>query len=163
MGSGKSTVGKVLSRELAVEFVDLDQAIVEREGQSVSDIFATKGEAYFRELEVKVLREVSELHPNAVISLGGGTPCAHGAMEYILSRGVAVYLKLSVGMLTSRLLSAKQKRPLLEGKSPEELREFIAEHLAQREPHYQRAQITVDNSSRNIAPLLSALEYYQKK
>ncbi len=163
MGSGKSTVGKVLSRELSMEFVDLDQAIVEMEGRSISDIFASDGESYFRELEAKALREVTSQRPNAVIALGGGTPCQAGAMDYVLENGVVVYLKLSVGALVVRLSNAKHKRPLVADKSPQELRDFIEKHLREREIFYERAHVIVDNSTRNIAPLLSALEYYQKK
>ncbi len=163
MGAGKSTVAKVLSRELGVKYLDLDQQIEVIEGRTISEIFAQDGEARFREIERDALRSVSESNPDTIISLGGGTPCFHNSMEYVIENGVAVYLKLAPTALAHRLLNAKAKRPLLEGKTAEQLLVFIEDQLEKREVYYNKAQIVVDNSTRNIQPLLLALDYFQKK
>lgn len=163
MGAGKSTVAKVLSRELGIKNLDLDQQIEQIEGRTIPEIFAQDGEQRFREIERDTLRQVSQENPDAIISLGGGTPCFYDSMDYVIENGVAIYLKLEPKMLVNRLLNAKGKRPLIEGKTPDELRVFIEEQLSGREIYYNRAQIVVDNSSRNIQPLLLALDYFKKK
>jgi shikimate kinase len=83
MGSGKSTVGKELARILSVPFVDLDSEIEKSENKSVSQIFDERGAIYFRKKEKLVLEEVLSSEKNTVLSLGGGTPCYFGSMNYL--------------------------------------------------------------------------------
>ena len=75
MASGKSTIGKILAKELNLSFIDLDHYISDREQMSIPEIFNQKGEIYFRKIETKCLLEVLEKEQEFILSLGGGTPC----------------------------------------------------------------------------------------
>lgn len=141
MGSGKTTVGKLLTEKLGYSFVDMDHHIEEKQFKTVSQIFAELGEKKFRLLEQQCLHEVAEFE-NVVISTGGGAPCFFDNMEYMNARGLTVYLKLSPEQLAERLEASKvNKRPLLAERKGEELRRFIADGLAKRETFYANAAL----------------------
>lgn len=139
MGAGKTTLGRALAKELKIEFIDLDNYIEERLCKSISQIFAEKGEEGFRDIERRMLHEAGEFE-NVVISTGGGTPCFFDNIEYMNRQGATVFLDVPVERLFIRLSIARKKRPLIMGKSDEELRCFIAEQLAKRLPHYSKAK-----------------------
>lgn len=139
MGAGKTTLGRALGKKLGIEFIDLDSYIENRYCQSVSQIFADKGEEGFREIERRMLHEVGEFE-DLIISTGGGTPCFFDNIEYMNNQGATVFLDVPVERLFIRLSIAKKKRPLIMDKSDEELRAFIAEQLAKREPYYIKAR-----------------------
>lgn len=141
MGVGKTTIGKQLSNELGVEFIDLDKFIENRYRTTVRDIFAKKGEDKFRKIEHEMLREVATFH-NVMIATGGGTPCFFDNMDLMNQQGVTIYIKASVEQLVSRLLASKNIRPIIKDKAPDELGQFVAEHLVQREVYYSQAKIT---------------------
>lgn len=143
MGSGKTTVGKALSKETGMMFYDLDWYIESRMRKSVSQIFAEKGEEGFRKIEYNMLHEVAEFE-DVIISCGGGTPCFFDNMDYLNQQGDVVYLKATPETLYKHLLMAKVERPLLKGKSPEELIGYITEHLKERAPFYEKAKYTLD-------------------
>ena len=143
MGSGKTTVGKALSKETGMMFYDLDWYIESRMRKTVSQIFAEKGEEGFRKIEYNMLHEVAEFE-DVIISCGGGTPCFFDNMDYLNQQGDVVYLKATPETLHKHLLMAKIERPLLKGKNTEELIAYITEHLEQREPFYQKARYTLD-------------------
>ena len=139
MGSGKTTVGKALSKETGMMFYDLDWYIESRMRKSVSQIFAEKGEEGFRKIEYNMLHEVAEFE-DVIISCGGGTPCFFDNIDYLNQQGEVVYLKASPETLYKHLLMAKIERPLLKDKSADELIAYITEHLKQREPFYEKAR-----------------------
>lgn len=141
MGAGKTTVGKALAKELGVMFFDLDWYIENRFCKKIPQIFAEEGEEVFRQRERNMLHEVAEFE-NVVISLGGGAPCFFDNMEYINRQADTIYLKGTPEILYQHLLMAKGKRPLLEGKSKEELMAYIQTSLAAREPFYSQAKYT---------------------
>ena len=143
MGSGKTTVGKALSKETGMMFYDLDWYIESRMRKTVSQIFAERGEEGFRKIEYNMLHEVAEFE-DVIISCGGGTPCFFDNMDYLNQQGDVVYLKSSPETLYKHLLMAKVERSLLKGKSAEELIAYITEHLAEREPFYQKAHHILD-------------------
>ena len=143
MGSGKTTVGKALSKEMGMMFYDLDWYIESRMRKTVSELFAERGEEAFRKIEYNMLHEVAEFE-DVIIICGGGTPCFFDNMDYLNQQGDVVYLKATPETLYKHLLMAKVERPLLKGKSPEELIAYITEHLKEREPFYQKARHTVD-------------------
>ena len=140
MGSGKTTFGRALASTTGRQFIDLDEYIVNRFRKSVTDIFREKGESGFRDLEASMLREVGEFE-DVVIACGGGTPCCHDNMEYMLSRGLTVFLDTSEKCICRRLISNSSRRPLISGKSADEIKRFVHSNLAERMPHYRRAVI----------------------
>ena len=141
MGAGKTTLGKAFARNLNIPFVDLDWYIEERYHKTVSELFAEKGEAVFREIERKMLHEVSEFE-NVVISTGGGTPCFFDNMEYMNKHGITIFLSASPEVLLKRLRVATGSRPILQGKKEDELYLFIVEKLEERMKFYSQAQHT---------------------
>ncbi len=143
MGSGKTTVGKALSKETGVMFYDLDWYIENRMHKSVSQIFAERGEEGFRKIEYNMLHEVAEFE-DVIISCGGGTPCFFDNIDYMNLQGDVVYLKSKPETLYQHLLMAKVERPLLKNKTEEELIAYITEHLKEREPFYSKARYTLD-------------------
>ena len=145
MGAGKTTVGRALSKELGFPFYDLDWYIENRRHKTVSEIFAEQGEEAFRKIEYNMLHEVAEFE-NVIISCGGGTPCFYDNIDYMNQQGQVVYLKATPEVLYQHLVMGKGDRPLLKGKSKEELMTFIREQLEKREPFYSKAQYTLDVS-----------------
>lgn len=152
MGCGKSTIGKKIAKILGLSFIDLDEYIENKYRISISDIFSTKGEAYFRTIESETLKEVSIIN-NAVISLGGGTPCFNDNIAFIKKSGVSVYIKLPVRVLFDRLKQAKQSRPLIVNKTDNELLDFISLSLKNREGYYEQADIIFEDLAFNKVSL----------
>lgn len=146
MGAGKSTLGKALAKTMNLQFIDLDDFIVNRQHKTIKEIFAEVGEEGFRRIERNVLEEVSTFE-DVVISLGGGTPCFFDNMEIVRRSGRSVYLKPSEEVLLARLIHGKHKRPLLAEKNDEEILAFIREQLAWREPFYNQAEIVFNASN----------------
>ncbi|MBR5988326.1 shikimate kinase [Prevotella aff. ruminicola Tc2-24] len=145
MGAGKTTIGKALSQELGIVFYDLDWYIENRMRKTVTQIFAEKGEEGFRLIEHNMLHEIAEFE-DVIISCGGGTPCFFDNMDYLNEQGQVIYLKATPEVLYKHLLMSKGERPLLKGKSPEELITFIREQLEKREIFYNKARYTLDVS-----------------
>lgn len=147
MGSGKSTVGRVLSEMLGCGFTDLDTYIENRRHKTVKDLFAAYGEEGFRRIEKSLLEEVCEFQ-DMVVACGGGTPCHGDNMATMSRHGTTVYLYAPTERLYSRLSRprSKAKRPVIAGKSDEELLRFIADSLREREAYYRRADIVFDTS-----------------
>lgn len=143
MCAGKTTVGRALAKKLGCTFYDLDWYVEERYHTKVARIFAEEGESRFRELERRMLHEVAAFE-DIVLSCGGGTPCFFDNMDYMNATGRTFYLKASPEILMQHLAISKGERPLLKGKSPEELRTFITEQLTLRAPFYEKAQHIID-------------------
>lgn len=143
MGAGKTTVGKALSKDLDMPFYDLDWYIESRMRKTVKQIFDERGEEGFRKIEHNMLHEVAEFE-NVIISCGGGTPCFFDNMDYMNAQGETVYLKATPEVLYGHLKMGRTVRPLLLNKTPEEVRVFIREQLAEREKFYGKARHTLD-------------------
>lgn len=143
MGAGKTTIGKALAKELGVTFYDLDWYIETRMRRTIKQIFDEKGEEGFRRIEHNMLHEVAEFE-DVVVSCGGGTPCFYDNIDYMNSQAQVVYLKASPEVLYEHLQMGRRVRPLLLGKSPEEVRTFIVEQLAKREEFYTKANYTLN-------------------
>jgi len=152
MGSGKSTVGKKLASQLGYDFADHDELIEKAVGKSVSEIFQEDGEERFREMEHHLLISLMT-KDNVVISTGGGTPCHYNNMQLMNENGLTIYLKMSADTLVNRLRNAKTERPILAGKSAEDLYNFIVTHLENREPFYSEAQYKVKAKDLDIKEL----------
>ncbi len=158
MGSGKTTLGKKLANKLGYHFVDLDEAIEQHEQKSIVSIFENQGEDFFRTIESKMLDEILTTTSNVVLSVGGGTPCYFNNMELINKQATSIYLKYNVGMLYSRLISAKTKRPLIAKKSDEELKDFIQKTLLEREGFYNQSNIIVEGNNITTEIILHQLD-----
>lgn len=145
MGAGKTTVGRALSKAIGVPFYDLDWYIEQRMRRSVRQLFDERGEEGFRRVERNMLHEVAEFE-EVILSCGGGTPCFFDNMEYLNRQGETVYLKAAPDVLYAHLRMGRAVRPLLLGKTPDEVRAFIQEQLAAREPYYYKAKHVIDVS-----------------
>lgn len=152
MGSGKSTISKYVANLLMLPVLDLDNYIEEREKKTISEIFESKGEIYFRKKEHEYLKELLASKDPFVLALGGGTPCYAGNMNHIIENEntTAVYLQLNLNTLVSRLENQKEKRPLIAQLEKEKLQEFIAKHLFERRSFYEQANIIVKADKKSV-------------
>ena len=147
MGSGKSTIGKILSENVGIPFYDLDEVIEEHENMSVKNIFEEKGEVYFRKLEHLLLNAFINKNEHFVLSLGGGTPCYANNHEVLKRADVhSFYLKTSVDVLCKRLKKEKDSRPLIAELNEVQLKEYINKHLFDRNYYYFKSKHIIDSS-----------------
>ena len=143
MGAGKTTIGRALAKELGLDFYDLDWYIENRRRKKIPQIFEELGEEGFRKIEHNMLHEVAEFE-DVIISCGGGTPCFFDNIDYMNQQAQVVYLHCTPEVLHGHLLMGRVERPLIKGKSPEQLISFIKEQLATREQYYTKARYTLD-------------------
>jgi shikimate kinase len=142
MGCGKTTIGRLLAAQLNWEFVDLDEHIVAHEQMSIEQIFAVRGEPYFRRMELMLLERLIG-HDRLVIALGGGTPVQEAAWP-LLRHGIVIYLRCHPDELFRRLKDDHQ-RPMLGRMPPYERLLHIKNLLSVREPFYRRADFIIDS------------------
>jgi len=164
MGSGKTTIGQLLAKRIGYDFIDYDQFISQKENASISDIFTSKGEIYFRKKEALYLKELLKVtKTKKIVSLGGGTPCYGNNMQDIKDSGVtSVYLNVPVIELTRRLWDEKSQRPLVANQeSKETLEEFVRKHLFERSFYYNQAskviKVTDQNESQIVEEIIATL------
>jgi len=143
MGSGKSTVGRILSRHLGFEFIDTDQKFEETYRISITDFFSKYGEENFRLMERKILQETFQTD-NLIISTGGGTSCYFDNLGLMKKSGITIFLSMNVENLTNRLIHARKKRPLLMDMQVDQLHDHIHHQLEKRLSYYCLADITID-------------------
>ena len=143
MGAGKTTIGRILAKDLGIPFYDLDWYIETRMRKKVKQIFDERGEDGFRIIEKNMLHEVAEFE-DVVMACGGGTPCFFDNMDYLVGQGDVVYLRGTPDVLFRHLKMGKGVRPLLLGKNDEELLEYIKENVEKREVFYMKANHIVD-------------------
>lgn len=156
-GSGKSTLGKQLALALELPVVDTDKIIIAEEHSSIEEIFAQKGETYFRKCEHEVLKQLCSGTPT-VISLGGGTPCFNNNINLILKHGRSIFLDVSPETLTKRLFFDKtDNRPMLKGKTEAEVMDFLKSKREERLPFYSQATIVLQNDFIQLSDLLKKL------
>lgn len=150
MGSGKSTIGKLLAKSVNFSFKDLDKIIEDDLSLTVNEIFEQKGEVFFRNLEHQVLEKLLLSDEKMILSLGGGTPCYANNMELILSTKncISIYLRASVGKLYNRLRNRKVARPLIANLNDLALEEHIAKHLFERSFFYNQASNTINTDGK---------------
>ena len=139
MGSGKTTVGKVLADFLGCPFMDLDDLIVKKAGKSIPEIFAQDGEPAFRQLEARLLRQTVEkyMENTVVLALGGGAVTAPASASLLREKTVCIYLRATLETLLARLEGETAGRPLADAS--------LADRLAAREPLYEEtAHVIID-------------------
>lgn len=145
-GSGKTTLGRELAKLLGYAFLDLDEEIVRIEQESILDIFRTKGEEYFRAVEARTLRTLSQ-GENSIVATGGGTPCFQENIRWMKENGLTIWLNVPVSELTKRLWnSSLSERPLLNSTTPEALEIKLGERLEGRRTCYQKAKFSLESS-----------------
>ncbi|HKJ41529.1 MAG TPA: shikimate kinase [Sunxiuqinia sp.] len=160
MGCGKSTMGRRLSQLLDVTFIDLDKYIEEKYIKTVPRIFAEEGEEAFREKERASLKEVAEFD-EVIVATGGGAPCFFDNMKVMNETGLCVFLDVETEVLADRLIHSKTERPLIKGKSQEELVAFIEEMMEQRRPFYEKAKCVLQG--KEILPEQVLAEIHTEK
>ena len=157
MGSGKSTIGKHLAKVLEVEFLDLDLLIEQNEKASITEIFSDKGEIYFRKKEAEILKEILLSKDKYVLAVGGGTPCYGDSLQFINGADeiISIYLKCSLEILTERLFSEKNIRPLIAHlESKKDLNDFIRKHLFERSYYYNQAKLTIECNAKSVSEVV---------
>ena len=142
MGCGKSTLGRRLSEYLDLQFVDMDHYIEMRNLKTIPQIFAEEGESEFRNKERKALEELSEF-TDTIIATGGGAPCFFDNINLMNDTGKTIYININPSILADRLLKSKTERPLIKGKSKDELVAFIDETLKKRNQFYKQAKFEI--------------------
>lgn len=151
MGSGKTEVGRALSEKNGLPFLDLDEQISAREGKSISEIFETKGEIYFRKREAEVLKDLLQSQEDFILALGGGTPCYGNNMALLKDKEevTVVYLKTSLQELLKRLSGEREQRPLINHlDSAELLEDFIRKHLFERTYYYNQSDLIISTDGK---------------
>ncbi|QCR23826.1 shikimate kinase [Pontibacter sp. SGAir0037] len=158
MGAGKSTVGRQLAAQLNYTFIDLDDYLEAREGRTIARIFEQEGQESFRKKERQALEAVVQEYKQAVVATGGGAPCFFDNMSFMNQHGTSVFLDVSVEEIVARLQKTNlATRPLLTGKSTEELKEFIGQTLISRRQYYEQAKHQVPVQYQSIAALSTIL------
>ena len=148
-GAGKSTIGKKLAKVLGYVFIDLDARIEAQEKLNISEIFESKGEAYFRKAEHQCLLKTQ--HEQSVLfATGGGTPCYYNQMEWMNENGLTIYLEAAPQLLTDRIVAGESKRPLFEGKNPNEILQYIMQLLEARKDCYEQAKLKIKIPANNL-------------
>ncbi|MFZ5968696.1 MAG: chorismate mutase [Bacillota bacterium] len=147
MGSGKTTIGKELSKLLAMENIDVDKVIEERMGMTINEIFQNYGETYFRKLEAETVEEMSRYNNIIIFCSGGGIVLNHKNVENLKRNGIVIWLQASPEEIYSRI-SQENTRPLLKDSMTVEK---IQEMLGKREGLYEAAaDITVCTDGKTV-------------
>lgn len=147
MAAGKTTVGRLLAERIGWHFVDLDEAFMQMHGESTQDYIRNHGIEAFRKKEKYVLEDIADMAPfdNVVYATGGGYPCYEDNMECVNELGLTIYLRWKAEDLVQRLLLTDlSTRPVLQGRTAEELLSFITPQLEAREPFYAQSQLIID-------------------
>ena len=160
MGSGKSTIGPLLAKDLGIEYFDVDTIVEQSAGKSIPEIFQQEGESFFRALEKQVLSECVD-RSNCVISLGGGTLIDPENVDTVKQNGLLIYLSTRPNSIWNRVKKSN-KRPLLQQPdgsllSDNEALHLIKQLLATRQKGYNSADITIPTDDKSIDNLLRQL------
>ena len=157
MGAGKTTTARRLANQLGWQVADTDALFEEKYKISVCDFFNKYDEPLYRKLESEVLKETESLE-NVVVSTGGGTACYFDNMEWMNQHGLTIFMCISPQAAVDRVIHSRHKRPLVEGKSEEELTDFVNQHYASRIPFYEKAQITVKSENLDLDGLMKTVK-----
>lgn len=155
MGSGKTSVGKGLAKELSFNFIDTDLSIEEENQTSINNIFGKYGEVYFRDLETKKLVSLKEKAQDTIISTGGGIILREKNIDLLKEIGIVIYLKTSATTIVNRL-KYDNTRPLLAGNNKEEK---VNEILGFRESIYEKAaDYIIDTNNKTISQIIDEIK-----
>ncbi|AFL82828.1 shikimate kinase [Belliella baltica DSM 15883] len=162
-GSGKSTFGRMVARELNFVFIDLDHLIEKGEGRLIKDIFEEEGEGKFREMETYYLNQALDNVEGFVLSTGGGTPCFNDNMDLINEKGISVFLDVPLEELQKRLTKdSASQRPLFFGMNTGEITLKLKDMMAIRGSYYDQAKIKLSGEDPSTELLISELMSFFK-
>jgi shikimate kinase len=150
MGSGKTTVGRMLAEMMDFEFIDLDKRIEKSFGRSIPEIFFHHGEQAFRVHERECLHHLLNETIDCVVATGGGTPCFFDSMILMKEAGKTIYLKCSPEILFERLRGSSSRRPLLSRLTDSEKLNYIAKHIHERNTFYESAEWVINGDENAI-------------
>lgn len=156
MCSGKSSISRKVAARLGYEAFDTDDLFEEKYHICVQDFFEKYGEDYFRKFESEILKKTGEMH-HVVVSTGGGTPCFFDNMQWMKENGSTIFVRVSPLTSFHRIMNAKRKRPLVNGKSEDELRQYVENHYNSRLPFYEQADFTVKGENLDIDEIMNYL------
>lgn len=160
MGAGKTTVGRLLSRERKMEFVDTDDRIAMEQGQKIPDIFAQNGEPYFRDLETELLRRMQKDTRQSVISVGGGMPVREENRKLLRALGCVIYLSATKETILERVRN-DGSRPMLSGG---DLQQRVEQLMREREALYRRAaHMEVRTDGRSVRHVIQIIGQEMRK
>jgi len=157
MGTGKSAVAVLLAQKLNKTYVSTDDLIVQKEEETIHDIFKTKGEPYFRKVESEVVRKLSEME-NMIVDCGGGVVIAEENIKNLKKKGPVVCLAASPDVIYERV-KGHRHRPLLNVEDP---KEAIRRLLSERAHFYARADVTVDTTPLTVEQVVTEILNYLK-
>jgi shikimate kinase len=143
MGSGKSTLGQRIASAFQVSCFDTDRVVESQAGMTISDIFNSRGEDYFRHLETDVLKQTA-FYEKSIIATGGGMPCFGDNMHWMKEKGITMFLDWPEPIITKQLLKERASRPLLATLTDTDARIKIKDLLQLRRPIYEQAAITLE-------------------
>ena len=143
MGVGKSTIGKKLAEDLGYYFVDSDQEIEDSSQMSINQIFADKGEQYFREIEKNMIKQIIDREENIVLSLGGGAFESQETQQLLQQRCSTIWLKAEIDTILFRI-GNKSNRPLLNNQNK---REVLQNLIAKRYPNFEKTDLHIDTTN----------------
>lgn len=160
MGCGKSTVGQILADNIETKFLDLDAYIEHQQQATISELFDSKGELFFRNIEAQAVKQLCNESDSLILALGGGTPCYADTMQFLVNHlnVKTVYLNLSIKNLSDRLIHEKAKRPLIANLNKEDIPEFIGKHLFERAFFYNQAELTIHTDNLAIEEILAKIQ-----
>ena len=148
MGSGKSHWGGIWAQKHGMNFYDIDHIIEKETGLSITQIFEQKGEGFFREKETEAL-QAFQYKTNCIVATGGGSPCFNNNMQWMNDHGATIFLSAGIDHIYQNVSQEQSQRPLLKGKTKEELFAFIEKKMTERLSIYQQAQLILQAEQLN--------------
>lgn len=159
MGVGKTFWAKKLSSHFHLLFFDLDDLIENSEQKNITEIFAEKGENYFRKKEAEILRTTAS-YQKVIISTGGGCPCFFDNMKWMNEHGITIWIDEDLETVSERLKEEKQQRPLIKNLNADELIYFLQKKYEERKPFYSLAKHHLDKSNISKQNFIKIIEQY---
>ena len=152
--SGKSSLAKIIGKEINIQFIDLDKEIERVEKRSINEIFNIKGEDYFRKIESEVLNSIIKSNESFIMATGGGTPCYNDNMKIINNNGVSIFLDVKISELENRLKN-KKDRPLLN--RYQDKGQILKIMYNERKSYYHESNYTISDIKDQKTEILSII------
>lgn len=156
MGVGKSTLGAKIAEAFGYYFIDSDQEIEDREKKTISEIFTENGEEYFREIEKKLIAEITARDENIVLSLGGGAYMNENTRKVLRQKATVIWIDAPISTILHRI-SHKNNRPLLNNQNK---RQILEDLVAKRYPIYADCDLKFDTSAENHESIIGKIRKY---